>query len=194
MKVCQVSSVHTTFDTRIFYKVCLSLSKRYDVYYVSANAKTEDVEGVHVIGVELPTSRLLRLLRLGRVYRELIRVNADVYQFHDPELIPLGLKIKRRGKKVIFDSHEDIPMQILWKEYLSKPVAVIVSKLYSIFEMIALKKYDALITVTPSIVERLERINPNTIMVTNYPVYREIHHIGGAKCLLCWWRKPTVYA
>ena len=48
MKVCQVSSVLTTFETRIFYKVCLSLSKRYDVYYVSANAKTEDVEGVHV--------------------------------------------------------------------------------------------------------------------------------------------------
>lgn len=180
-KVCQVSSVHKTFDTRIFYKICLSLVKKYEVYYVSANAKTEVVSGVRIEGVDLPQSRIKRMLSLGKVLKKLREIDADIYQFHDPELIPVGLLMKRRGKKVIFDSHEDIPQQLLWKEYLPKVLKRIVSKVYENFEKKSLKRYDALISVTPSIVERLRLINPRTVMITNYPVFKELSHGMGGK-------------
>ena len=181
VRICQVSSVHTTFDTRIFHKVCLSLAKRYEVYYVSANAETQCVSGVNIVGVDLPASRIKRNLKLGRVFRTLCSINADIYQFHDPELIPIGLKMKKRGKKVIFDSHEDIPQQLLWKEYIPHIFKKAISKIYEKYEQRALKKYDALISVTPSIVDRLLKINAKTIMVTNYPVFRELQGNGGGK-------------
>lgn len=103
----------------------------------------------------------------------MIEVDAEVYHFHDPELMRLGVKMKNRGKKVIFDSHEDVPMQILCKEYLPQITKKPISMLYSWYERRLLMCYDALISVTPSIVERLKTINPNTFMVTNYPVLTE---------------------
>lgn len=181
VRVCQVSSVHTTFDTRIFHKVCLSLAKRYEVYYVSANAETQCVSGVNIVGVDLPASRIKRNLKLRKIYRTLCDINADIYQFHDPELIPIGLKMKARGKKIIFDSHEDIPQQLLWKEYIPQIFKRAISKIYEKYEKKSLKKYDALISVTPSIVDRLSKINTKTIMVTNYPVFRHLHGTGGGK-------------
>lgn len=182
-RICQVSSVHTTFDTRIFYKICQSLVKKFEVYYVSANAKTEEVSGVKIVGVELPQSRIKRSFKLGKVYQKLCEIDAEIYHFHDPELIRIGLKMKRLGKKVIFDSHEDIPQQLLWKEYIPGFLKKIVSKIYEKYEKRALCKYDALISVTPTIVERLSKINSNTVMITNYPVFRELDgvnmHTGG---------------
>ena len=170
IKVCQVSSVHKTFDTRIFYKVCMSLSKKYEVYYVSANAKNEIREGIHIVGVPLSLSRLKRQFQLNRVYKELLKVDAEIYQFHDPELMSIGIKLKKKGKKVIFDSHEDVPQQILDKTYLNPKIAFFISRVYSIYEKRLLKKYNAIITVTPTIVERLKLINPKCYQITNYPI------------------------
>lgn len=173
IRVCHVTSVHQATDVRIFWKECLSLSKQYDVSLIAPNTKDRDDQGIHIYGVELPTGRFSRQRCLNRVLEKMAEVDAEVYHFHDPELMRLGVKMKNRGKKVIFDSHEDVPSQILCKEYLPKITKKPISLLYSLYEKNLLKRYDALISVTPSIVERLEKINANTFMVTNYPVLTE---------------------
>ena len=101
----------------------------------------------------------------------MIEIDADLYHLHDPELIPIGIIIKKKNKNVIFDSHEDVPSQILSKTYL--PCRKLVSRLYSFFEKWAIKKYDAIVSVTPVIVDRLKKINSNTYMLTNYPIYKD---------------------
>lgn len=35
MKICHLTSAHNNNDTRIFYKECVSLAKKYDVYIVA---------------------------------------------------------------------------------------------------------------------------------------------------------------
>lgn len=178
MRVCHVTSVHPANDVRILYKECASLSKRYEVFLVAPNVDNHDEEGVHVVGVELPHNRSARQLFLGRVYAKALSINADVYHLHDPELISLGLKIKRhfankKRVRVVFDSHEDVPMQLLTKEYIPAWCRKPLSKIYAISEKKRLKQYDALVTVTPTIQERLEKINACCKMVTNYPIYTE---------------------
>lgn len=172
--ICHVTSVHRAFDGRIFKKECKSLSARYDVYLVAPNVVNQDVEGVKVVGVSLPKGRIKRMLKLNRVYKTADSIDAEVYHFHDPELIPIARRFKRKGKRVIFDSHEDIPSDILEKKYIPKPLRRLVSILYGNYERRAFKRFDALITVTPTIVERLKKYNSKTFQVTNYPIYKDI--------------------
>lgn len=168
LKVCHVTSVHRPLDGRIFERECTSLAQRYDVFLIAPNIEDCEKNGVHVRGVNLPKSRFKRMKSLNRVLKRMIEVNADVYHFHDPELIPIGLKIKKRGKKIVFDSHENIPTQIRAKSYI--PFRNIVSRIYEYYERISFRKYDALVSVTPEIVVRLKTINKNTYMLTNFPL------------------------
>ena len=173
-KVCHVTSVHKPTDARIFERECSSLTKCYDVTLIAPNVEDYEQNGVHVKGVRLPESRLKRHLSLNRVYKKMKEVDADIYHFHDPELMALGLNMKKEGKKVIFDSHEDIPSQIKNKTYIpTRLLRSVISSYYEFFEKKSLKQYDAVVSVTPEIVDRLKKINPNTIMLTNYPIYND---------------------
>lgn len=173
-RICHVTSVHPANDVRVFYKECVSLASKYEVYLIAPNIDDDVFHGVHRVGVVLPQGRLKRQLYLSRVLRKAIDINASIYHLHDPELLPIGVKLKKKGKKVIFDSHEDVPMQLLTKEYLPNWCRKPLSDVYALYERHYLKQYDALVTVTPSILDRLTLINKNSVMVTNYPEYKEL--------------------
>lgn len=173
LKICHVTSLHSPDDTRIFYKECCSLAHYYDVTLIAPNVTNYRKNGVNVVGVKLSKSRFKRLAHLNVVLKKALEIDADIYHFHDPELISIGLKIKKYGKKVIFDSHEDVPAQILGKQYIPKLLRRPLSYLYSYYEKRHLSQYDALVTVTPHIVERFNKINSNTEMITNFPVVND---------------------
>ena len=107
IKVCHMTSAHEEEDIRIFRKECVSLAEAgYDVYLVERGESYEK-NGVHIVGVgEIPAGRLKRMTQgAKKVYAAAKALDADIYHFHDPELLPYGLKLKKAGKKVIFDSH-----------------------------------------------------------------------------------------
>jgi glycosyltransferase involved in cell wall biosynthesis len=174
MRICHLTSVHQQEDTRILYKECHSLAKAGNTVYLVSYGKTYDKFGVHLVGLEnKPTNRFARITKgAGEIVKKGLELNADVYHLHDPELLPFIPKLKRAGKRVIFDSHEDIPQQILEKKWLL--ARKIVSKIYIQLEKHYLRQADAIISVTPHIIERLEKINPNTVMITNYPILDEV--------------------
>jgi len=175
-RICHFTSVHPATDGRIFEKECCSLAKAgYEVYLVAPNAKTEIKNGVHIVGVSIPNrGRLYRILCGARmIYKKALSLNADIYHFHDPELLIYGLILKRKGKKVIFDSHEDVVNQILQKEYLSIFVRLVAIS-YGLYEKYITSRLDAIISVTPHIVERLKQVNSATYQVTNYPIISNV--------------------
>lgn len=174
VKVCHVTSMHKPFDGRIFRKQCISLSQKYEVYLIQANVPDQIKDGIRVFGVSIPEGRIKRMLTRRPVLNKAIEVDALVYHIHDPELLPLIPRLKKKGKKVIFDSHENYPGVLLIKEYLPLFLRRLVSKVYALYERHYLKYCDALISVTPDIVDRLSRINPHSFLVTNYPIYKEL--------------------
>jgi len=148
IKVCIVTSVHPPFDPRIFHKEAKSLVwAGYDVTLIAQHDKEEIVDWVKIINLQKPRNRIERMTKtVWSAYRKAIQLDADIYHFHDPELIPIGLKLRRLGKKVVFDIHEDTRKQIMLKRYMPLPLRFIVAGLYGLYENYACRKFDALIT------------------------------------------------
>ena len=103
------------------------------------------------------------------VYKQAVKINADLYHFHDPELIPIGLMLKMRGKKVIYDVHEDLPRDIINKNHIPQNLRKIISVLSESLENFASKYFDAIVTATPTIEERFTKLGCLAIDVKNYP-------------------------
>lgn len=175
-KVCHMTSAHTPGDTRIFYKECTSLAKAgYEVYLVQrGESGTEN--GVHIVGVGQPSgSRLARMTIFAKkVYRAALALDADIYHFHDPELLPYGLKLKQIGKRVIFDSHEFTAEAILEKGWIPRSIRNIVHRFYKAYEYRICRQLDGVITVSPHLQNYFQKANPNTMLVTNYPIINEL--------------------
>ena len=186
MKVCHMTSAHRTTDGRIFRKECVSLATKYDVYLVGQGESREE-DNVKVVGVgEMPKNRIKRMLFFAKkVYKEAKKLDADVYHLHDPELIPYGIKLKKQGKKVIFDSHENTLEYMDTKKWIPKFLRKPIAKWYRKYATKAFKKFDALVSVTTFICDSLKNINPNTYMVTNYPILREVKDIKKDKNTIC---------
>ena len=147
IRICHMTSAHDPEDVRIFHKECVSLVKAgYEVYLVE-RGDSYDKNGVHIVGIgEVTGGRLERMTQVARrVYETALKIDADLYHFHDPELLPYGLKLKKKGKRVIFDSHENYSEQMKDKPYLPGVVSRFIARGYAAYEKHVVKQLDAVI-------------------------------------------------
>jgi len=176
-RVVHLTSVHPRYDTRIFLKECRSLAKAgYNVTLVVADGQGDEVKDhVSILDVGKSTGRLTRIFTTTRlVFEKAVELDAEVYHLHDPELMPVGIRLKRLGKRVVFDAHEDVPKQILGKPYLSKPVRILLSWVLKHYEAWACKHFDAIVTATPNIRDKFLFINPRSVDINNFPMLGEL--------------------
>jgi len=169
-RVVHLTTVHPPFDTRIFQKEAKTLVRAgYDVALIAQHAKNEIVDGVKIIALPKPRNRLTRIFSLTwRAFRLALREQADVYHFHDPELLPIGvlLKIFTRAK-VIYDVHEDVPQQILTKYWIPVPLRQPLAVVFNAAEKLLVWAMDAVVVATEGIGAKFARFRP--IVVHNYP-------------------------
>lgn len=176
-KICHLTSAHPESDIRIFHKECKSLADNslFDVYLVSVNALESKRDNVTILSAESKSkNRLIRIFNSSKkVFLKAIEVDADIYHFHDPELLPYGLKLKKKGKIVIYDAHEDVPRQILGKPWIPAPLRKVISYAFEKYENYVAEKLSYIITSTPTIESRYLKINKNTSAICNYPILQE---------------------
>ena len=172
INIVNLTSAHPRYDTRIFHKMCKSLAKKYTVALIVADGNGDEIkENINIYDVGKVNSRKDRILNTTKkVLTKAIELDADLYHLHDPELIPIGIKLKKLGKKVIFDSHEDVPKQITAKHYLNNITKKILSFLYSKFEIYSLKKFDYVVSATPIIRDKFRNYGINSIDINNFPI------------------------
>jgi len=178
MKIVHLSSAHPRYDIRIYGKICNSIVGSYNTALVVADNKGNEITdtGIHIYDVGYSRGRLNRMIKTTKeVYKKALELDADVYHLHDPELIPIGLKLKRKGYKIIFDAHEDLPKQLKSKPYLNPLLRKLLPVFFEVYENFAFKKFDALVGATPSITEKLAKINPNSYNINNYPILGELN-------------------
>lgn len=169
-KIGILTTAHDAFDVRIFYKECRSLVKAgYEVYLIANHDKEETVDGVRIIPIKSSQSRIYRFLVKGwKVLGKAIKLKTDAYHLHDPDLLPYGIILKLLGKKVIYDVHEDVPKDILSKEWLGNiRVRKLVSLLFGLFQKLAVLFMDRIIAATPSISKSFPK--NKTTVISNAP-------------------------
>lgn len=144
----------------------------FEVDVVVADGKgNEQTPAFRIHDVGASSGRIKRIaVTTRKVLKKAIDIDADVYHFHDPELLLTGKKLLKKGKKVIYDVHEDVPRQILSKHWINKSIRKIISAVTEKFEDSISKKLDLILTATPFIRERFLKINQNVIDVNNFPV------------------------
>jgi len=177
LKIVHLSSVHRDLDVRIFLKECASLASKMpnvSVNLILAGVQERTELGVHIHSVsKFKGSRLKRMwFTVNQVFTKAISLDADIYHLHDPELLRIALKLKRRGKIVVYDAHEDLPRQIMGKSYL--PFKRVFALFFERYENFVVKRLDGVVTATPFIAARFKKVHHNTIDINNFTLVSEI--------------------
>jgi glycosyltransferase involved in cell wall biosynthesis len=176
-KIAHLTSVHPRNDTRIFLKECQSLAAAgYQVSLVVADGKgDENNNDVQICDVGVKAGRLKRMTVISRrVLARALQLDADIYHLHDPELLVMAGFLRRKGKIVIFDAHEDVPAQILGKHYLHPVFRQSLSRAYGVFEARICPSLDAVVAATPFIKNKFQPINRYTVEINNYPMLGDL--------------------
>lgn len=179
-RVVHLSSVHSANDTRIFLKECRSLAAAgYNVTLIARADSDCEKHGVKIVSARrFPGGRFGRMpLTTLDVLRKALRCGADIYHFHDPELIPVGVALRLTGAKVVYDVHEDLPRQILSKRWvpslLRQPLAYATEGLEW---LTARFFFNFVLAATPKIGRRFP--DGKTVVVQNFPIVGELASPG----------------
>lgn len=171
MKICIVTTVHSPFDTRIFQKEANTLAKAgYDVVLVVQHEHDEIINGIKLIALKKRKSRLFRIMFSGKeAFDAAMKQRADAYHFHDPELLPWMLYLRKKtGARILYDVHENVSQDILSKEWIPVYLRKIISIFFGIYEKKAVSKIDRVIASTCDIASNFKK--EKTTVINNYPI------------------------
>ncbi len=177
MHICHITSVHPRYDIRIFIKECQTIAQNgHKVSLVVADGfGDESKSGVDFYDVGSNTNRLLRILSTtNKIYAKVIRLKPNAVHLHDPELLPVGRKLRQLGFKVVYDMHEDVPKQVLNKHWIPRFIRPLISKLVAREEKMCCKQFSGIICATEAIAKRVRKYNKKTISLHNYPILSEL--------------------
>lgn len=171
-RIVHITTVHHPHDPRIYYKQCISAQKAdFETFLIAQETTDQLAEDVGVKHVQLKSykSRLKRMLfGTWEAYKKAKKLRADIYVFHDPELMVVGSLLKKKHNIVIYDIHEDYVTSILQKEYLSKPFKLIIARLYRFLEKWLTRKMEL------SLAEKYyQELYPRGKTILNYPIINE---------------------
>ena len=179
--IIHLTTAHPRFDARIFVKEVRTLASSlpHKVVLMIADGKGNEDDkkskvSVHDLGV-LAGGRLGRLfIGSWRSFCEIMKQKPAVVHFHDPELMLLAMLLKIIGCKVIYDVHEDLPRQILSKDWIPETFRKPIAQFMSGMEWLAARTFNAIVPATPKIAARFPA--NKTITIQNFPIITEMLH------------------
>ena len=177
LRIAHLTTAHPRRDVRIFHKECTSLAASgYEMHLLVADGLGAEVDaGVQMHDIGAVRSRWRRmLLQPWRMWRAARRLDARLYHFHDPELIPVALLLRWGGAEVIYDSHEDVPRAVMSKDWIWLPLRKVVAAGFEIFENFAARRFSAVVAATPHIARRFAQVNRLSVDINNFPMQSEL--------------------
>ncbi len=176
-KIVHFSTGHVRNELRVHLKQCHSLAEAgFNVTFVTCDGMGDDDSGdIQVIDIGKPKGRLHRFFWVPiLMFFALKKTKADLYHFHDPELIFLGLLLQMSGNIVIYDVHEDVPRSILSRDWIPSPIRSLISKVFEYFENTCAARFSGIVCATAEITARFSYQNSMVVSVRNYALDSEV--------------------
>ncbi|MFZ0549038.1 MAG: glycosyltransferase family 4 protein [Candidatus Promineifilaceae bacterium] len=169
-KICILSSVHIALDNRVFYREAQSLARNgYDVTLIAVHDKSEVKDGVQIVGLPKVPRRQRPHLWL-ELYKQAKATQADIYHFHDPELLLVTPWLRwRTGKPTIYDIHEVYPDFIKVKDYLPAWLRYPIAWTFRWLEPLLARLQSGLIFSDYEIAKPFEKIKKPKTTLFNFP-------------------------
>lgn len=169
-----LTSGHSVYDSRIYYKEVLSLRKKYDDIYIIAPGSFDFVtdDGIKVKCFAPRKNWLDRFRPMKDLYDLAAYVDADIYHAHEPDSLQVAVNLKRKlGKKIIYDSHEYYPEA--FSEHFSRGRKT-VRGIIAHYEKKLASQADYIITVNSLLEKKFKEYNENVAVIRNYPVLKDM--------------------
>ena len=202
MIICHITSMHNWDDDRIYQRACLGLANAgHKVHLVVTQpdkSPTESLVRFHWLKLRKGWKR--RWYSSREAVDNAIEIKADIYHFHDPELLPhiIKLKLKYPESRVFYDIHENYCVRFKMWGFPS-----FIGRLFRIFELFVIRRIDGYTITSQSMQElfkssnkpscviynsvnliRLEKLNINDIQPAYPPViYTSGTHSHSRNCL-----------
>jgi glycosyltransferase involved in cell wall biosynthesis len=181
IKVCHLSTVHKRFDVRIAVKECSSLvAAGYEVHFIVADGKGEGVfQGILIHDIGKQSNRIKRMVISPiPVLFKALQIKAEVYHFHDAELIPAGLFLRLLGFKVIYDIHDDLPKQIMDKHYIPLYIRKVLSRVVQTLENLVIPLMSAIVITVTIQAKRFSTYHHIVRTIHNFPLLTEVANVN----------------
>jgi glycosyltransferase involved in cell wall biosynthesis len=168
-QVTVITTVHSASDVRIFWKECMTLRRAgFSVELLAPGHGVVTREGVRVVGIGTARSRFDRAFRLtANALRRAMRRRGAILHFHDPELIPALILARLMGRTVVYDAHEDLPLQLLSKPWITSRMRPFLARLSVGLQHVAGIFANLIVAATPPIADKWPA--GKTLVVHNYP-------------------------
>ncbi|HMJ67470.1 MAG TPA: glycosyltransferase [Cyclobacteriaceae bacterium] len=168
---------HRAFDPRVFQKEARSLAAAgFDVSFLVPHDKDEERDGVKILAVpRYPKGWKKLVASPWLLYRRALRCPKDaIFHLHDSELLWIGVLLKLRGRRMIYDAHEDTPLQISYQHWIPKLLRKPYAWFYYLLEKLCGRLFDGIIIAEPVIAQYFPK--SKTTLIRNFPV---LSHFSG---------------
>ncbi|WP_247001692.1 glycosyltransferase family 4 protein [Halosolutus gelatinilyticus] len=180
MDAVHLTTAHDPVDTRIFDKEATSLLEAgFSVGIMAHNPPQRAQNGVTFYDLGTTSSRLDRWQSISQVARRAKEIDASIYHFHDPELIPVGVYLSSvTDSAVIYDVHEDFGHIVTIRPWIPKPLELPLSHGIPRFEQIAAKWFDGVVAVSQGIAAPFSDTDTRVIVAHNFPKTKSLPTIN----------------
>ena len=186
MHICHMTTVHPAKDARIFYRMSRALAERgYTVTLIAPESSEDALVRMSTWNTQI--GRAKRTKRFDLALRAALAERADIYHFHDPELIPLGLllKVLRPSAAIVYDVHEDYPAMMRVKYWIPEPLRPLMAQAAHLANTAAGVCLDGIVVADPNVQQDFQRVALHkSIVYYNFPVL-SLFTLGTARATCC---------
>jgi glycosyltransferase involved in cell wall biosynthesis len=172
MNICHITTVHPAKDARIFYRMCRGLAAKKIAVVLIAPGSFAAEPYLRPSRWNDKLAQATRPRRAAIALKAALAENADVYHFHDPELIPMALvlKILKPANAVIYDVHEDYPSMMRDKYWLPQWLRPSAALAAGLANRLAARFLSGIVVADRGVADDFMRMAPGKILIHyNFP-------------------------